>query len=95
MLIVHGDYDQTVPVEHSRRFVEGLKKAGADYQYIEIEDMGHSPQFFEQNMQWFPESLTSSTPSAVSDRREFANSGSQARSGKRPSYMFYSMRLTR
>ena len=55
MLIVHGDYDQTVPVEHSRRFVEGLKKAGADYQYIEIEDMDHSPQFFEQNMQWFPE----------------------------------------
>jgi len=55
MLIVHGDYDQTVPVEHSRRFVEGLKQAGADHQYIEIEDMGHSPQFFEQNMQWMPE----------------------------------------
>lgn len=55
MLIVHGDYDQTVPVEHSRRFVEGLKKAGADHQYIEIEDMGHSPLLFEQNMQWFPE----------------------------------------
>jgi dipeptidyl aminopeptidase/acylaminoacyl peptidase len=55
MLIVHGDYDQTVPVEHSRRFVEGLEQAGADHQYIEIEDMGHSPQFFEQNMQWLPE----------------------------------------
>lgn len=55
MLIVHGDYDTTVPVEHSRRFVEGLKAAKADYQYIEIEDMGHSPFFFEQNMQWFPQ----------------------------------------
>ena len=55
MLIVHGDYDQTVPVEHSRRFVEGLKEAGVDHQYIEIEDMGHSPLLFEQNMQWFPE----------------------------------------
>ena len=55
MLIVHGDYDQTVPVEHSRRFVEGLTQAGADHQYIEIEDMGHSPLYFEQNMQWFPE----------------------------------------
>ena len=53
MLIVHGDYDQTVPVEHSRRFVAGLKQAGADHQYIEIEDMDHSPLFFEQNMQWF------------------------------------------
>jgi len=55
MLVVHGDYDSTVPVEHSRRFVEGLKKAGADYQYIEIEDMGHSPFFYGQNMQWFPQ----------------------------------------
>jgi len=52
---VHGDYDRTVPVEHSRRFVEGLKEAGVDHQYIEIEDMGHSPLLFEQNMQWFPE----------------------------------------
>ena len=55
MLIVHGDYDQTVPVEHSRRFVEGLQQVDADFRYIEIEDMGHSPLFFEQNMQWFPE----------------------------------------
>ncbi|MEM9690657.1 MAG: S9 family peptidase, partial [Pseudomonadota bacterium] len=55
MLIVHGDYDQIVPVEHSRRFVEGLEEAGADYQYIEIKDMGHSPVQFEQNMQWFPQ----------------------------------------
>ena len=55
MLIVHGDYDQIVPVEHSRRFVEGLEEAGADYQYIEIADMGHSPLFYQQNMQWLPE----------------------------------------
>lgn len=57
MLIVHGDFDTTVPVEHSQRFAEGLKEAGADYQYIEIKDMGHSPSFFEQNMQWFPQLL--------------------------------------
>jgi dipeptidyl aminopeptidase/acylaminoacyl peptidase len=55
MLIVHGDYDTTVPVGHSRRFVDGLKQAGADYQYIEIKDMAHSPFLFEQNMQWFPQ----------------------------------------
>ncbi|MDT8437724.1 MAG: prolyl oligopeptidase family serine peptidase [Wenzhouxiangellaceae bacterium] len=54
MLIVHGDYDSTVPVEHSRRFVQGLESSGADFQYIEIKDMGHSPIFFEQNMAWFP-----------------------------------------
>jgi dipeptidyl aminopeptidase/acylaminoacyl peptidase len=55
MLVVHGDYDSTVPVEHSRRFVDGLQEAGVDHEYIEIEDMGHSPLFFEQNMEWFPE----------------------------------------
>lgn len=54
MLIVHGDYDSTVPVEHSRRFVDRLKANNADYQYIEIEDMGHSPFWLDQNMQWFP-----------------------------------------
>ena len=57
MLIVHGDYDSTVPVEHSRLFVEGLEKAGADYEYIEIEDMGHSPITYQDNMQWFPQLL--------------------------------------
>ena len=54
MLIVHGDFDTTVPVDHSRRFVSRLEDRGADYQYIEIEDMGHSPFWLEQNMQWFP-----------------------------------------
>lgn len=57
MLIVHGDYDQTVPVEHSRRFVDGLKAINADHQYIEIKNMGHSPIFYEQNMQWYPQLL--------------------------------------
>lgn len=55
MLIVHGDLDSTVPVEHSRMYVEGLEKANADFEYIEIEDMEHSPYFYEQNMQWFPQ----------------------------------------
>lgn len=54
MLIVHGDFDTTVPVEHSRRFVDRLESNNADYQYIEIEDMGHSPFWLDQNMQWFP-----------------------------------------
>ena len=55
MLIVHGDFDSTVPVEHSRRFVERLKNKGADYKYIEIIDMAHSPLEYDQNMQWFPD----------------------------------------
>ncbi len=55
MFIVHGDFDSTVPVEHSRRWVERMEAINADYTYIEIEDMGHSPWFYEWNMQWLPE----------------------------------------
>ena len=55
MLIVHGDIDTTVPVEHSRRFVEGLEAIEADFEYIEIEGMAHSPIYMYQNMQWFPQ----------------------------------------
>lgn len=53
MLIVHGDYDFTVPVDQSRLFVE---RAGsdADIEYIEIENMGHSPLRYSENMQWYP-----------------------------------------
>jgi len=54
MFIVHGDYDSTVPVEHSRRFVSRLEENNADFQYIEIEDMGHSPRSYDENMQWYP-----------------------------------------
>lgn len=55
MLIVHGDYDAIVPVEQSRRFVARLEAMNADVEYIEIEDLGHSPLELEQNMQWFPQ----------------------------------------
>lgn len=57
MLLIHGDYDSTVPVEHSRRFVDGLKRINADHKYIEIKNMGHSPFLYEQNMQWYPSLL--------------------------------------
>lgn len=54
MLIVHGDEDRTVPVEHSRRFSDRLESQGADFEYIEIEGMRHSPLEYDQNMQWYP-----------------------------------------
>ncbi len=57
MLVVHGDIDSTVPVEHSRRFVEGMQKGGVDHQYIEIEGMAHSPFYYSQKMQWYPQLL--------------------------------------
>lgn len=58
MLLVHGDFDSVVPVEHSRRFASGLRDAGVHFEYIEIENMGHSPRSFEENMAWFPSLLS-------------------------------------
>jgi dipeptidyl aminopeptidase/acylaminoacyl peptidase len=54
MLIVHGDEDRIVPVEHSRRFADRLERQGANFAYIEIEGMRHSPIEYDQNMQWYP-----------------------------------------
>lgn len=54
MYIIHGDYDSTVPVEHSRRWVSAAEAAGVDISYVEIEDMGHSPLTYENNMEWLP-----------------------------------------
>ncbi|WP_343847693.1 alpha/beta hydrolase family protein, partial [Bowmanella denitrificans] len=34
LLVIHGDIDQRVPVEHSRLFVEKLKKLGKDHKYV-------------------------------------------------------------
>lgn len=42
ILVIHGDVDTTVPVEHSRLFVDELKKHGKQHQYIELEGAGHT-----------------------------------------------------
>jgi len=39
--IFHGDKDETVPVEQSRRLVAALKKAGADVRYTEYPGADH------------------------------------------------------
>ncbi|GGD51113.1 alpha/beta hydrolase family protein [Lacimicrobium alkaliphilum] len=41
ILVIHGDIDQRVPVEHSRLFVEELEKLGKDYKYVELEGADH------------------------------------------------------
>lgn len=41
MWIFHGDADETVPVEQSRRFVAALKKADADVRYTEYPGANH------------------------------------------------------
>jgi dipeptidyl aminopeptidase/acylaminoacyl peptidase len=42
IFIYHGDRDQIVEIEESRRFVAALKAAGKTYKYLEIPDMGHT-----------------------------------------------------
>lgn len=41
ILVVHGDIDSVVPVEHSREFVDKLKSLKKDYAYFELEDAEH------------------------------------------------------
>lgn len=40
--IFHGDRDESVPVEESRRMAEALKQAGGDVQYTEFAGTGHN-----------------------------------------------------
>lgn len=42
ILVVHGSADTLVPVEDSRALVELLRRAGVDYQYVEIAGAPHS-----------------------------------------------------
>jgi dipeptidyl aminopeptidase/acylaminoacyl peptidase len=41
VFLYHGDRDQTVKVEQSRKFAGALKSAGRPYRLLEIPDMGH------------------------------------------------------
>lgn len=43
LMIYHGDRDQIVPVEQSRKYYKALKRAEKDVEYIEILDMPHGP----------------------------------------------------
>jgi predicted peptidase len=39
---VHGDTDEVVKVEQSRRMIEAIKKAGGDPKYSELKGVGHN-----------------------------------------------------
>ena len=41
MLLIHGDIDQRVPVRHATKYVDAMKKAGKDIEYIELEGADH------------------------------------------------------
>lgn len=48
ILVFHGDRDQRVPIEQSRKYVKALEKAGKDVEYFEIPNLWHSNP-------WWPE----------------------------------------
>ena len=41
MLIVHGDLDQRVPVDHADKYLKELDKHGKPYKYVELEGADH------------------------------------------------------
>ena len=41
MLIVHGDLDQRVPVDHADKYLKQLDKHGKDYKYVELAGADH------------------------------------------------------
>ena len=62
ILVVHGDIDQRVPVEHSRLFVDELKKHNKDFKYVELEGADHfsntlyyehKAEFYNELIDWF------------------------------------------
>ncbi len=56
ILVIHGDIDQRVPVEHSRLFVEEAQKHGIDHQYIELEGADHfyNTLYYDHKSTFYP-----------------------------------------
>ena len=57
IFVFHGDRDQRVPVDQSRKFVRALERAGKDVQYLEIVDLWHSLPWWPQHHRAMFESL--------------------------------------
>ena len=50
VFLYHGDRDQTVKIEQSRKFAAALKAAGKPYKLLEIPDMGHQLVYWTPSM---------------------------------------------
>ncbi|MEM7279414.1 MAG: prolyl oligopeptidase family serine peptidase, partial [Pseudomonadota bacterium] len=58
IFIFHGDRDQRVPIEQSRKYVSALKKAKKDVEYLEIPDLWHSYPWWPKHHRLMLTSLT-------------------------------------
>lgn len=43
VMVVHGDEDEVVPVESSQPWISSMTELGVEYEYIELEGVGHGP----------------------------------------------------
>ena len=55
ILLIHGDVDQRVPVDHARKYMKQLDKHGKAYQYVELEGADHfyNTLFFNHQLEFF------------------------------------------
>ena len=49
IFVFHGDRDQRVPVDQSRKFVRAMERAGKNVEYLEIVDLWHSLPWWPQH----------------------------------------------
>jgi acetyl esterase/lipase len=52
MLVIHGDKDNRVPVEHGRAYRQALRAADADVEYVEFAGMGHFEVLDPEHESW-------------------------------------------
>jgi len=59
MLLIHGSIDQRVPVKHSKKYIDALKKHNKDFQYVELKDADHFSNTirFDHKMQFYPKMI--------------------------------------
>ncbi len=55
MLIVHGDVDQRVPVDHAKKYLKELDKHGKSYKYVELEGADHfsNTLFYDHKIKFY------------------------------------------
>jgi dipeptidyl aminopeptidase/acylaminoacyl peptidase len=56
-LLIHGEHDRTVDVEHSRKMYEELKDYNAPVQYIELANGNHSLEIEANRIKTLRESV--------------------------------------
>jgi len=59
MLLIHGDVDQRVPIEHMEVYIPRLERAGKTFEYVELEGADHffNTLFYEHQIELYTEMI--------------------------------------